>query len=509
MSSAQTGWPLDPFERAKDDVFLIAQEGVVMVDECLRILMINPAALHMFACVAADVMGHQLTRFIPALREHVESTLQADHGEPMATPLPDCDRAPMFGQRLCGQTFPLDITVCGHRIGQGAGAHAYTTVLLHDVSRELALKAQLDGFKNSMRAIFDLAPVATWITEGEVIVYANQACAGLFGASDCQALVGQSIYALLKSESHASVRQKMAQVLSSGGCIPTLNERIARLDGSVRDVIISVAALPDHGQTTAQMVIQDMTERTLESQRLERSRRALQRMSANLVAAREEERRRIARELHDELGQRLTALKMELASLAPLSGQAARSARITDMLHMVDETVASVRRIATELRPMMLDDLGVNAAIESLAREFERRMGIQITLALDEAAQDAGDAVATALYRMVQEALTNIARHARATQAWIDIHLEAGELRLSVRDNGVGLSKKFMYRDGSHGLVGILERAHMLGGDMEVGTNIGGGGFIAVRLPMDGCDQIADVGDTAHTLGATAFHIKP
>ena len=131
-------------------------------------------------------------------------------------------------------------------------------------------------------------------------------------------------------------------------------------------------------------VINDITERSRESQELERSRHELRRLSANLVDAREEERRRIARELHDELGQPLTALKMELASLTVPTPSAPHE-RIAAMLEMVDETFASVRRIATELRPLMLDDLGLNAAIESLVNGWARRMGIAVRLRLCEA----------------------------------------------------------------------------------------------------------------------------
>ena len=117
------------------------------------------------------------------------------------------------------------------------------------------------------------------------------------------------------------------------------------------------------------MVITDITERTLEERELERSRRQLRRLSASVVQAREDERRRIARELHDELGQRLTALKMELSSLDGDGRAGSARQRIDAMLEMIDDTVATVRRIATDLRPLMLDDLGLNAAIEWLARD--------------------------------------------------------------------------------------------------------------------------------------------
>ena len=233
-----------------------------------------------------------------------------------------------------------------------------------------------------------------------------------------------------------------------------------------------------------QMVITDVTERAIESRELERSRRELRRLSANLVDAREEERRRIARELHDELGQRLTALKMELSSLASLPQRRDREQRVASMLAMVDETVASVRRIATDLRPLMLDDLGLNAAIDWLAHDSARRMGMEIELQLGIVDPPIGDAATTALYRMVQEALTNIARHAHATRAGIEMRCESDDLLVTVYDNGVGFLQDSMYREGSHGLMGIRERAYMLGGNLELGNRPDGGAFISLRLPM-------------------------
>jgi signal transduction histidine kinase len=153
------------------------------------------------------------------------------------------------------------------------------------------------------------------------------------------------------------------------------------------------------------------------------------------------------------------------------------------MLEMVDDTVASVRRIATELRPLMLDDLGLNAAIEWLADSWSRRMGVAVTLQLKAVEPALDDAVNIALYRMVQEALTNIARHAHATQVGIEIEQSASELQLTVTDNGIGFDEASIHREGSFGLAGMRERALMLGGQLAIGSSPGGGGRVSVRLP--------------------------
>ena len=485
MSAPARPAPADPpFKRVLNGAIHAALEAIVTVDDRQRIVMINPAAQRLFGCTAAQALGSELSRFIPQrLREvharHVREFDASDAGE-----LPLAKRSAVIGLRADGTEFPLEASISRVDVQSEFGARRYFTALLRDLSAEEGPKTEIDALKQRMRAVFELAPVAIWITEGDRIVFANRACAALFGAADHAALVGWSIYSLLRPESHAAVRQRVIQALASDVPVPMVNERIVRFDGTERDVVIAVAGLPDHGSTTLQMVISDITERSRESQELERSRRELRRLSANQVDAREEERRRIARELHDELGQRLTALKMELAALATQTPLGGSRERIASMLEMVDETVASVRRIATDLRPLMLDDLGLNAAIEWLANGWARRMGIAVQLHLGEADPPLGEAASIALYRMVQEALTNVARHARATEVQIEIRHEAGELVLTVQDNGTGFAEPSMYREGSHGLMGMRERAYMLGGQFEIGTSSGGGGHITVRLPL-------------------------
>jgi len=173
-----------------------------------------------------------------------------------------------------------------------------------------------------------------------------------------------------------------------------------------------------------------------------------------------------------------------LSALGPAVARRSYDGRVANMLDMLDDTVAAVRRIATDLRPMMLDDLGLNAAIEWLARDAARRMDIEITLRLGDEDPPVSDRAAIALYRMVQEALTNVARHARATGVRIEMRQEGAELVLTVHDNGVGFPDRTQVQDGRYGLLGIRERAYMLGGRIEVDNPPGGGGRLTVRLPL-------------------------
>jgi signal transduction histidine kinase len=159
------------------------------------------------------------------------------------------------------------------------------------------------------------------------------------------------------------------------------------------------------------------------------------------------------------------------------------------MLTMLDDTLAALRRISSDLRPLMLDDLGLNAAIEWLARDTGRRMGIAVTVQLGEADPPVHDRVATAVYRMVQEALTNVARHARASAVQITLGHTDDELELTVEDNGTGFAQQASPRAGSFGLLGMRERADLLGGRLELGNAPGGGARLTVRLPLSGLRQ--------------------
>lgn len=339
------------------------------------------------------------------------------------------------------------------------------------------------GIVTVLRAVFDQSPSAVCITTDDHIVFINPAFAAFFDVKQRETLTGCSVYSLLALPLHEALLKQGQRALATGVPSELVHQQLTHRDGTTRELTWVALALPELGSGVLQRVLSDVTEQTQERLAWERSRRELQRLSANQVDAREAERRHIAREMHDELGQRLTALKMELACLARQRHHDS-DARISAMLGMVDDTVASVRRIASDLRPMMLDDLGLNPAIEWLARESAQRMNIQVSVNLEEHTLPNESQLLIAIYRIVQEALTNVARHANATSVCIESKREGDELRVVVSDNGCGFSAQAMERDDSHGLIGIRERTLSLGGHFEIGNLPTGGACIAIRLPL-------------------------
>ncbi|MEP7296435.1 MAG: PAS domain S-box protein [Burkholderiales bacterium] len=464
-----------------------AHEAIILIDDEQRIVGLNPEAQRVFRCSQAAMQGRPLATLIPLASRHAHARHVEEFAASDAVERRMSKRAPIVGLRADGEEFTAEAVVSRLELAIPGGVGRFFVALLRDLSHERALQDELTMLKQRFRSILDLSPMAMWITEGDRIAFANRPALELFGVNEPGRLVGQSVYALLRPDSHASLREQHALALAGAAEVPMVRSGIVRPDGSVREVEIGSAPLPDHGETTMQMVLVDVTKQRAASLELERSRTELRRLSANAVEAREEERRHIARELHDELGQRLTALKMQIAG--PQTPGA--PGRVAEMLEMIDETVAAVRRIAADLRPLMLDDLGLNAAIEWLARDAARRIGIEVAVSLDIDDSPLDARASIAVYRMVQEALTNVARHARATDVRIQTRVAQGEFVLTIHDDGVGFSDDALQREGKYGLMGIRERAYMLGGRLEVDNPLGGGGRLTVRLPLKKVDAPA------------------
>jgi len=230
----------------------------------------------------------------------------------------------------------------------------------------------------------------------------------------------------------------------------------------------------------------EVAERKEAQRRLEESQSQLRRLSAHLQAAREEERIRIAREIHDELGQALAGLKMDVAWLQRSQNRQAPAIppRLEDMSVLIDATVQAVRRIATELRPSILDDLGLAAAIEWQLDEFRERTGLECVLTSNLKSMVLEATSATALFRIFQEALTNVARHASATRVAVNLDEGPDSLTLRIQDNGRGISEEEMRQAKSFGLLGMRERVYLLEGEIDIRGAPGQGTTVTVRIPL-------------------------
>jgi signal transduction histidine kinase len=237
---------------------------------------------------------------------------------------------------------------------------------------------------------------------------------------------------------------------------------------------------------TAVVLAESMTMelRTSEA-KLQMSNENLRRLGAHAETIKEAERKRIAREIHDDLGQNLLALRIEADMLSMRTGERhpRLHSRARATVSQIDATIKSVRQIINDLRPNVLD-LGLNAAVDWQIAEFRRRTGIDCALVETHQEIQASDRCATALFRILQESLSNIVRHAKATRVQVVLRVEHGSILMSVADNGIGLHPKGRHKPGSFGLVGIEERINILGGTFHIHSDAGSGTIIRVAVPM-------------------------
>jgi signal transduction histidine kinase len=209
-------------------------------------------------------------------------------------------------------------------------------------------------------------------------------------------------------------------------------------------------------------------------------------LSAYLQAAREEERKSIAREIHDELGQALTTIKLELSLLLEevLNDASAATNRIQSLKDQVDATIHTVKSIITKLRPGLLDDLGLTAAIEWQANDFQKRTGIVCEMTLKPEEMNINQEISTDMFRIFQETLTNITRHSGATHVMVHLYQRDDALELQVHDNGRGITSEEKNDPKSFGLIGIRERAQYWHGIVDIEGTTGLGTIVTVRFPL-------------------------
>ena len=239
-------------------------------------------------------------------------------------------------------------------------------------------------------------------------------------------------------------------------------------------------ALPDNS-VQWEGIMTNITQSKLEEEEVKHSRAQLAELSAHVEKVKEQERMRIAREIHDDLGGNLTAIKMLLARRLTSEPNLVEKAEYLDSL--VDRTIESVHRISGDLRPSVLD-FGLVAAIEWQAKEFEKQFGLPCEVVVNRKDIKLTSDQATALFRIFQEALTNIGKHARASRVRVDLVRGARNVRLQITDNGRGIASKDRMKPKSFGIRGMVERASALGGNLTVSAGDGGGSVVAVRVPL-------------------------
>jgi PAS domain S-box-containing protein len=364
--------------------------------------------------------------------------------------------------------------------------------LMRELKREesmtLALNEAHVRYLHTVESVMD---AIVGIDDKQMIQLFNPAAEKMFQMKASEVLHQNLAILLPKMMRHAHVAHVENFSNSTGSSramAPRLDVMGRRADGSEFPIESTISKTLIGGKIQMTAVLRDVTQRRQAEAELRHMNSQLRELSASLQEVREQERSRISRELHDDLGQQLTGLKLELAWLSSRikEGRELPLERVTEMKQMLDVAIASVRRISTDLRPLILDDLGFSEAVAWHAAEVAKRSTLKIELDLKEHGWANDDVRATALFRIVQEALTNVLRHSAAQHVWISLLKDAEYLSLRIKDDGQGMPEKI--RKGGIGLLSMRERVTALGGDFKLTHVMKDGSksglMIEVKLPL-------------------------
>jgi PAS domain S-box-containing protein len=380
--------------------------------------------------------------------------------------------------------------------GAGLGIPAMLILYRHLADRRLAVRELRDAEARVGGIVESAMDAIITVDKDQNIVLFNKAAEEVFGWIRAEAL-GAPLGALIPARFRTSHTDLVRRFGESG----TTSRRMGRArvvmglrrNGEEFPIEASISTVREHGQPFYTVILRDVTERVRAEDALRRSKEDIRELALAASTAREQEKSRIARELHDELGQALTALKIDVAWLREkLSVQdTVLREKLSAMQVLLDGTVAATRRISADLRPLVLDDLGLVAGADWLVQGFTNRTGVPCELVIGQGDLDLRDPHATTLFRVLQESLTNVAKHSQATQVEVILEREGDEVVLTVRDNGRGFSTEDPARPSSFGLVGLRERAALMSGRVEIESAPGQGTRIEMRLPAPRAEAAA------------------
>jgi PAS domain S-box-containing protein len=480
---------ISPEERYRVLVDSIKDYAIFMLDAKGRIATWNTGAERLKGYRAQEIIGRHFSVFYP------QEVVASGYPDEELRHAAELGRWEDDGWRVRkdGSRFWANVIITALRDGNG-GLMGFAKIT-RDLSERRHTEEQLRQSEERLRRLMDAVEDAIFMLnpQGQVTSWNGGATRVLgFHASE---IIGRhfSRFYPIEGISEREPERELADAAAYGR-IEKEGWRL-RKDGSRFCAHIVVTAV--HGMAGELVgfakVVRDITERN-QLRHLEYA----SELAARIKATREEEKKRIARELHDDLGQQLTALKMDLSSLVTDEGPAARDdpsaadavrVRVLAMREAVDHAIASVRRLAAGLRPAVLDDLGLLPALEWLVEDFRQRSRLRIDWVSNAEGILFNDPASTAIFRIVQEALTNVVRHAhRANAVSIELTINALTCNVSIRDNGVGIERQTGGNEGRpspSGLAGIRERVRRLGGSVAIGTETDGGFSIRLSVPRE------------------------
>jgi len=462
-----------------------APDATIIVNGRGLILMANQHASVVFGYDNAELVGQGVELLLPKAmmarhRQHRRAYMRAPDVRTMGEGLE------IYGRRKDGSLFPADVSLSPLETPDGL----LVTASVRDITERKLAEGALRQSERQLAQAQQIARLGSWRWDvaADRLTWSDVLCE-IHGVEPPRPPMS---YAQFLDTIHPADRERVNGILSAvrrAGAPFEYEHHILRADGAER-VLYSrgeVMRGTDGEPQFISAITQDLTERKAIENELRSSREQLRQLSTHLQATREEERARMSREIHDELGGTLTGLKMDVARLgknAETLTPAELRERAASIAALIDSTVQVVRRIASDLRPGILDDFGLAAAIEWQLQEFCTRAGLEYDYAANTDELNLDPASSTALFRVFQETLTNVARHAQATRVTAQLEVADGELRLQVRDNGRGISSSEIGNSKSLGLLGMRERVQQLSGQLSINGTPGQGTTVLIQVPL-------------------------
>jgi PAS domain S-box-containing protein len=457
-------------------------DAVIFADLNRNITWVNPGFTHLYGYEPEEALGKKTRMLYAHERDFIEQ------GEIRFSPnARGTNKAyEMAYRKKNGEVF-LSESV-GTPVRTEKGEVMGLMALVRDISERKRTEEALTASEEKYKTLAENSLTGVFIHQDRKYVFLNKRFAEIHGYT-FEELLGKDPLSLIHPEDRPAARERLERRLEQDGLDEQYQIRRLKKDGTTLWCEMMAARVSYQGIPAIMGNMIDITDRKKTEEALMTSREDLRNLSMYLQHAREQERTSIARAIHDDLGQSLTALKMDLAwSKKRLrKDQGVLRDKMHAMTELVDETISTVKRISSELRPGVLDDLGLTAAVEWMAEGFQERTGIECELIFESEEMVLNHERSTALFRILQEALTNVTRHAEASHVRVSLEEKEAHVNLEIRDDGKGIRPDKFEDSESFGLMGMRERALALGGDLLVRRvpGRGKGTIVRVRIPKE------------------------
>lgn len=461
----------------------ISVDGMRLIDEDGKILLVNDAFCKIFQMEREEVLGKPFS-IVYADDEHEKAlkAYQRDIRKNELKTLFERENTLWNGKKSWLEFSNSFLTL--------PDDSKLTLSIIKDISKRKKSELELRESESKFKMLFNNANDAVFVTQfsneksyGDFIEVNEVACRRLGYTKE--EFLQLSPSAIVSQKSIIEFNLKTEQLLKDGHVIYDIVHRAK--DRKLIPVEVNSHLFIYNDKPTVLSIARDITERKQAEEKLKRTSKLLRELATHLQSIREEERTMIAQEIHDELGQVLTALKIQVSLLANKldKNQQPLKEKINSLSDMIDASVESVQKISSKLRPGILDELGLIAAIEWQTEEFEKMTNIKCSLVLPGEELLLEKSKSTAIFRIFQEALTNIARHAKATQASISLLQHQSIIYLEIQDNGRGITPEQEKDFNSLGIHGMKERAMVFNGQVYVEGITGKGTIVKVEIPID------------------------